>query len=117
MNRIVYKVATAGDWAEATASGAFRGSADDRRDGFIHLSDAGQLAGTLARHYRGQPGLVLAAFDAGDLGDALKWEPSRGGALFPHLYAALPAARALWTKPLRLGDDGIPALPEDIEEC
>ncbi len=97
------------------------GSADDVRDGFIHLSAAHQVAGTAAKYFRDQPELLLVAFDAAGLGPALKWEPSRGGDVFPHLYSPLPTARALWTKPLPLGvmtnacfqhDDGMPALPE-----
>lgn len=117
MTRLVFKVAAARDWQQAASSGLFTGSPVDQRDGFIHLSAPDQLAVTLAKHFCGQRDLVLAAYDADELGPALKWEPSRGGALFPHLYAPLPVARARWTKPLELGNDGVPLLPEDIEEC
>ena len=114
--RVVYKILPATDWQSACGSGHYAGSADDMRDGFIHLSDARQLAGTAAKHFRGQNGLVLVAFDARALSPALKWERSRGGDLFPHLYGVLPAAGALWTKPLSLGDDGVPVLP-DLASC
>lgn len=117
--RIVFKILPADDWAQARASGAFAGSADDLRDGFIHLSTAAQLAGTAARHFAGRPDLVLVAFAVAALGSDLAWEPSRGGALFPHLYAPLPAALALWQAPLVLGPDGvpiIPALPEHLQD-
>ena len=109
----VYKVLTAADWQVASAQGQYTGSADDTRDGFIHLSLHGQLAGTLAKHYRGKSGLVLVAFRALDLGPALKFEVSRGGALFPHLYAPLPTAKALWQRPLQLGPDGVPMIDEE----
>ena len=85
----VYKILTAEQWAAMQAAGRFEGSADDRRDGFIHLSAKEQVEGTLARHFAGATGLVVLAVDDAALGDALRWEPSRGGALFPHLYAPL----------------------------
>jgi uncharacterized protein (DUF952 family) len=110
MSRI-YKVCAAGEWAAAEAAGAYEGSVDDARDGFIHFSTGSQLAATLAKHFAGRADLVLVAVEAGTLGDALKWEPSRGGALFPHLYAALPASAALWTKPLPLDGDGGHVIP------
>jgi uncharacterized protein (DUF952 family) len=98
----VYKILSAAAYAEAEREGHFLGSADDLRDGFIHLSAAHQLAGTLARHFAGQPALVLLAVDPGRLGDKLKWEPSRSGELFPHLYAPLDFAALLWAEPLVL---------------
>jgi uncharacterized protein (DUF952 family) len=90
----IYKVCTANEWAEAVAAGAFRGSDADRRDGFIHLSTGPQLAETLRRHFAGRRDLVRVAFDADALGPGLRWEPSRGGDLFPHLYGELPVALA-----------------------
>jgi uncharacterized protein (DUF952 family) len=107
---VVYKICAAAEWREAEARGNYSGSADDNRDGFIHLSGADQLPGTLERHFAGQSGLVLIAFNASDF-DGLKWEPSRGGALFPHVYGELPAARALWVKdlPLAAGRHALPA--------
>lgn len=96
----IYKVCVAAEWAAAEPAGRYGGSADDRRDGFIHFSTAAQLPGTLARHFAGRDDLVLIAVEADALGDALKWEPSRGGDLFPHLYSALPVTAAIWTRPL-----------------
>jgi uncharacterized protein (DUF952 family) len=111
---LVYKILTESAWRDAVRAGAFRGSADDHRDGFIHLSTARQLEGTLARHFRGQDGLLLVAFQARMLGPELRWEPSRGGELFPHLYGPLPAALALWTRALGACEDGMPRLPADL---
>ena len=111
---LVFKICREAEWAEARASGSYTGSADDARDGFIHLSTAGQLIGTAGKYFRGIEGLVLVAFEPAALGEALKWEPSRGGALFPHLYAPLPVAKALWASPLPLAADGVPVIPKDI---
>lgn len=86
---LVYKVLRAHEWAKFQSSGQFAGSPDDVRDGFIHLSTAEQLPGTLARHFSGEEGLVLVELDAAQLGASLRWEPSRGGSLFPHLYGVL----------------------------
>lgn len=102
----IYKIMSAGEWAAAEAAGAYEGSAHDRRDGFIHFSTAEQAAGTAAKHFAGQADLVLLAIDPAPLGDALKWEPSRGGALFPHLYAPLPASAVIAVHDLPLGSDG-----------
>ena len=102
----VFKVLPAADWEAACAKGRFDGAAVDLADGFIHLSAAGQVAETLRRHFAGQGGLVLAAFDADVLGPGLTWEPSRGGALFPHLYGPLPTTAASDVRPIRLQADG-----------
>jgi uncharacterized protein (DUF952 family) len=96
---LVYKLLGAEEWGEAVARGSYAGSPADARDGFIHLSTAEQLAETARRHFAGQAGLVLAAFEAGDLGEGLRWEPSRGGALFPHLYGPLPTGLAVEVRP------------------
>lgn len=96
------------DWEAALAAGSYDGSDDDRRDGFIHLSNSTQLDGTARKHFAGQAELILVAFSSRDLGAALRWEPSRGGALFPHLYGALDPASALWTRALPLDADGVP---------
>jgi uncharacterized protein (DUF952 family) len=93
-SRFIYKVCSASEWREATAAAVYRGSAVDQRDGFIHFSTGAQLGETLRRHFAGQRDLVRIAFDPDDLGPALHWEPSRGGELFPHLYAELPVALA-----------------------
>jgi uncharacterized protein (DUF952 family) len=102
MTEPVYKVLSAAAFAEAAREGHFAGSSDDLRDGFIHLSAAHQLEGTLAKHFAGQEGLVLLALDAERLRPHLRWEPSRGGALFPHLYAPLDLGALLWAEPLPL---------------
>jgi len=111
----IYKVCGADEWAAAEGWGNYEGSADDRRDGFIHFSTAAQLAGTLARHFAGRDGLVLIAVEADGLGEALKWEASRGGDLFPHLYGALPVSAALWTKPLSLDANGRHVIPAEAQ--
>ncbi|MGI4880793.1 MAG: DUF952 domain-containing protein [Janthinobacterium lividum] len=85
----IYKIFRAAEWAVFEKSGHFAGSADDLRDGFIHISTAGQLAETVLRHFSGEDGLWRATLDADSLGGELRWEPSRGGALFPHLYRPL----------------------------
>jgi uncharacterized protein (DUF952 family) len=113
-HRIVYKLLSASEWRAAVAAGTYGGSSDDARDGFIHLSAADQLAGTAAKHFKDKPDLVLVALDADRLGTALRWEPSRGGALFPHLYGALDPAAALSVIPAPLGADGVPVLPEEL---
>lgn len=113
--RLVFKIAAKAAWQDACATGTFHGSADDVRDGFIHLSAQHQLAGTLARHFKGQSELLLITFDAATLGSALRWEPSRGGDLFPHLYAPLPTGAATAVRALAVGPDGTPALPEDLQ--
>lgn len=110
---LIFKICDAAEWERAAAAGEFRGSAADVADGFIHFSTADQLAGTAAKHFGGRSGLVVAAVAAEDLGALLKWEPSRGGALFPHLYGVLPTARVKWVKPLALGPDGIHRVPAD----
>jgi len=89
MPTLIYKIAARGAWQQAERARRYEGSADDLRDGFIHFSAAEQLAGTLAKHFAGQEGLVLVAVNADALGDQLKWEPSRGRDLFPHLYGPL----------------------------
>ena len=103
---IIFKICRAAEWAEAAREGAFRGSAIDLSDGYIHFSTGKQVAETAAKHFAGQIDLVLVAVDAAALGDSLRWEPSRGGALFPHLYGELPATAALWVKPLLLSASG-----------
>ncbi|MGE3691759.1 MAG: DUF952 domain-containing protein [Novosphingobium sp.] len=90
--RIAYKVLTSGQFARWQAEDFFAGAPVDLADGFIHLSTAGQLSGTLDKHFAGQSGLVIAAIDLVMLGAAVSWEPSRCGDLFPHVYAKLPMA-------------------------
>lgn len=103
----IYKICPEALWREAEALGAFGGMEIDRRDGFIHFSTADQAPETAARHFSGQDGLVLVAVDGDALGADLRWEVSRGGALFPHLYGRpLPLSAVEWVKPLPLGPDG-----------
>jgi uncharacterized protein (DUF952 family) len=108
----IYKICEQASWRLAEQAGAYRGSAADMRDGFIHFSTAAQLAGTMAKHFSGQRELLLVAVDADALGAALQWEPSRGGELFPHLYAALPLTAVRWTRPVPDEVAGQRALPE-----
>jgi uncharacterized protein (DUF952 family) len=103
----LYKICPAPLWREAEAAGNFAGGAVDRQDGYIHLSAVDQVQETAARHFAGQDDLVLVAVDGDRLGAALRWEVSRGGALFPHLYGGpMPLAAVEWVKPLPLGEDG-----------
>ena len=103
---IIYKICPAALWRDAERAGTFRGSALDIQDGFIHFSTAAQAVETAAKHFAGQRDLVLASVDTAALGDRLKWEPSRGGALFPHLYGDLDLAAVTRIDPLPLGADG-----------
>ncbi|HEV2264503.1 MAG TPA: DUF952 domain-containing protein [Stellaceae bacterium] len=108
---LVYKIVAAAEWRAAERDGVFRGAPVDRNDGYIHLSTPAQVHETAARHFAGQADLLLVAFDAVAFGSALKWEPSRGGALFPHLYDTLDPRAAHWVKPLPLGPDGTHVFP------
>lgn len=112
MSQLIYKIAPRSLWAEAKSKGAFTGAPVDIADGYIHFSTADQARETAAKHFAGQQDLVLAAIEADRLGEALVWEVSRGGALFPHLYAALPMQAVRWVKPLPLGADGAHEFPE-----
>ncbi len=103
---LIYKIAPKSLWDEAVAAGAFTGAPVDLADGFIHFSTAEQTRETAAKHFAGQSDLVLAIIDADALGDALKWEPSRGGDLFPHLYRALRINEVSSVHPLPLDADG-----------
>ena len=113
---IIYKLETADEWQAAKANGVYQGSSDDKRDGFIHFSTAEQVPGTLKKHFATRPDLLLIAFDAKTLGQNLKWESSRGGALFPHLYAPLPTTHVLWEKPLEYDNNGVPSLPDNFTQ-
>jgi uncharacterized protein (DUF952 family) len=110
-SRAIYKICDAAAWQAAERVGEFAGAPVDLADGYIHFSAADQVAETAAKHFAGQRDLLLVAVDADALGPALKWEPSRGGALFPHLYGALPLTAVRWTKPLTLGEDGRHVFP------
>ena len=101
---LVYKVLGAAEWAEAERAGVFYGAEIDHRDGYIHLSSGEQLVKTVSLYFADRDDLVLVALDAEAFGDTMKWEPSRGGALFPHLYAALPVERAVSVRPFSSRD-------------
>jgi uncharacterized protein (DUF952 family) len=103
---LVYKIFRRPEWDALVAQGQTQGAPVDLADGYIHLSTAPQVTETAAKHFRGESDLVLVALDAGRLGPALRWEPSRGGALFPHLYRPLRLADVLWDKSLPLGAAG-----------
>lgn len=103
---LIYKILHDREWAQLRADGHTLGAPIDLTDGYIHFSTAQQVAQTAAKHFTRMKGLHLAAVEANMLGEALKWEPSRGGALFPHLYRALALCEVIWCKPLPLGPDG-----------
>jgi uncharacterized protein (DUF952 family) len=107
----IYKILPKRDWRAARAAGRYLGSVVDRQDGFIHFSTAAQAQETARRHFAGQAGLVVLEVEADDLGEALRWEPSRGGDLFPHLYGPLDPARVRSTVEAPLGPDGTPQIP------
>jgi uncharacterized protein (DUF952 family) len=107
-----FKILSRADWRRALAEGAYDGSPVDHADGYIHLSAADQLAVTAAKHYAGQSDLVLVEVDLAALGDTLIWEPSRGGALFPHIYGPLPVAAKRSVRALSVTADGDMILSE-----
>ena len=111
--KIIYKICREDAlWREAERAGVFRGAAIDARDGFIHFSTAAQVRRDRGEAFRGCGRLVLVAVDADSSGRRVKWEASRGGDLFPHLYGALPLAAVLWVTPLPLDADGRHVFPE-----
>lgn len=103
---MIYKLFRAAEMAEFAGAGRTLGAPVDRADGYVHFSTAAQAAETAARHFAGEDGLWLLACDEAAMGDALRWEPSRGGQLFPHLYRALERADVAWVRPLPLGPGG-----------
>lgn len=108
---LIFKITPEAAWRAAQAAGRYEGAPIDLKDGFIHLSAPDQVAETAAKHFAGQEDLLLVAFEAEALGPALRWEPSRGGALFPHLYRALDPGEAAWVSPLPLGPEGRRVFP------
>lgn len=108
---LIYHMAREEDWLAHGASGTYLGSAHDRRDGFIHFSTREQIAESAAKHRAGEEGLLLLAVETDRLGSALRWEPSRGGALFPHLYGPLPPEAVVSSALLPLGPDGLHRFP------
>jgi len=111
---LIYKICDTALWQTAQRTGAFEGAEIDLADGYIHFSTAEQVRETAAKHFAGREGLVLIAVEAEALGAALKWELSRGGALFPHLYRALRSGEAAWSRPLPLGSDGAHVFPDEL---
>lgn len=107
----IYHICREEEWAAAQAAGRYEGSSQDRADGFIHFSARDQVVESAARHRAGQEGLLLLSVDPAALGAALKWEPSRAGALFPHLYGPLPLEAVRRAEPLPLGPDGRHCFP------
>jgi uncharacterized protein (DUF952 family) len=115
LDALIYTLVRAADWAAAAAAGAYAGSDDDRRDGYLHFSAAGQVRASAARHRAGEPDLLLVEVDAAALGAALRWEPAGGGrrpGLFPHLYGPLPLGAVRSARPLPLDAAGAHIFPE-----
>lgn len=110
MSRFLYHMARRSEWEQAEADGVYRGSADDRRDGFMHFSTGEQVTESAAKHRAGQPDLLLIVVAEESTGP-WKWEESRGGALFPHLYGPLPVTAAVGVHELPLGPDGLHVFP------
>jgi uncharacterized protein (DUF952 family) len=111
MTAQIYKIVPEDLWRAAERTGVFTGAPVDVSDGFIHFSTEEQVQETAARHFSGREGLLLVAVLTAPLGGALRWEPSRGGALFPHLYAPLGLHAVQWVRPLMLGPDGVHVFP------
>ncbi|QXM25729.1 DUF952 domain-containing protein [Elioraea tepida] len=117
MERLIYTLVRAAEWQEAERLGRYDGSADDRRDGFLHFSTAAQVRASAAKHRAGVADLLLVAADASALGEALRFEPAAGGkrpGLFPHLYGPLPLSAVRSVTPLPLGEDGLHVFPTEI---
>jgi len=113
---LIYKIVTAPEWEAARERGSYSGSDHDLRDGYIHFSSAAQLAETARKYFTGVPDLVLLAVEPGaqEISPALRWEPSRGGGLFPHLYTDMPLSAVTSVTPLALRPDGVPILPSEL---
>ena len=114
MSRFLYHLARRAEWDGAEESGSYHGSADDRRDGFLHFSTAEQVVESARRHRAGETDVLLVVVPEGAL-DSWKWEPARSGALFPHLYGALPLKAVVAVHALPLGDDGAHIFPPLID--
>lgn len=109
--RIAYKIMSSAELEQMRRDGLFRGSPADIADGYIHLSCGSQVAETLDKHFSGLDGLVLAAVDLTRLGDAVRWEPSRGGQLFPHIHGVMTMDAVISAAPLERTPDGVVKLP------
>jgi uncharacterized protein (DUF952 family) len=113
----IYHICRRDEWQAAQAAGAYTGSSQDKADGFIHFSGGAQVVASAAKHRAGQKDLVILEADPAALGAALRWEPSRDGLLFPHLYGALPVAAVRRTAELPLGPDGRHVFPWGLESA
>ncbi|MCJ2024866.1 DUF952 domain-containing protein [Methylobacterium sp. J-067] len=111
---LIYKICPRSLWRDAERQGRFTGAPVDVADGFIHFSTAAQVAETAARHFAGQDDLLLVAVEGDRLGEALRYEASRGGDLFPHLYGDLPLSAVVSVEEMPLGPDGRHSFPEGI---
>lgn len=111
MSPVAFKILTTPQWAQWQADGTFIGAPVDLADGYIHLSAADQVSATADKYFAEVPGCVVVRVDLAALGDAVRWEPSRGGALFPHVYAPLPLSAALAHGPLERDASGAVVLP------
>jgi uncharacterized protein (DUF952 family) len=111
---VIYKIARVLEWEEAVRCGVFTGSDDDKRDGFIHFSTAAQLRATCDKYFAAEQRFFLVSVDAEQLGSALRWEPSRGGQNFPHLYGPLPLALVHAVTEIRRGPDGRTEFPPEL---
>ncbi|MEM6610253.1 MAG: DUF952 domain-containing protein [Pseudomonadota bacterium] len=110
----IYKILRSEEWSELLAQGEIPGAPIDVADGYVHFSTAEQLRETAEKHFTSEPNLVLLAVNYQALGDQLKWEPSRGGALFPHLYGPLRLLDVSWSAPLMLAADGRHIFPSGV---
>lgn len=113
--RTIFHICRRAEWDAAVRSGFYDGSSQDAADGFIHFSTAAQVVASAAKHRAGQSGLVLIEASVAALGAGLKWEPSRKGELFPHLYGRMPASAAVRVLDLPLGPDGRHVFPSELE--
>ncbi|WP_102959818.1 DUF952 domain-containing protein [Mangrovicella endophytica] len=114
MDDPIYKIVSKAAWRDAEAAGVFTGAPVDLADGYIHFSTGAQVRETAERHFRGADDLLLVAVGTAALGSELKWEPSRGGALFPHLYGPLRLDAVRWVEDLPLGGDGHHQFPASV---
>jgi uncharacterized protein (DUF952 family) len=114
MSELIYKICPEALWREAEQAGRFDGAPVDLADGYIHFSAADQVRETAKRYFAGEDALLLVTVNATQLGESLRWEPSRGGALFPHLYAPLDLAAVRSVEPLPIGPDGGHVFPAGI---
>ena len=112
---LIFKIVHAPEWREAERGRSYAGSEKDKGDGFLHFSTAEQVLGTLAKYYAGADDLILVAADPALLGAALKFEPARDGALYPHLYAALPIGVVAWSKTIKRMPGGEVELPPELD--